>query len=352
MQTITLNDYNIYIGDIWIAFNDFMSKSSYSSVFVLVDENTKQYCLPVFLENTDLQDLKVIEIPSGELNKNIEICKVIWQEMIAQQASRQSLMVQLGGGVVGDMGGFCAGTFKRGIDFVQIPTTLLSQVDSSIGGKLGIDFGQVKNSIGLFQNPKAVFIFPGFLKTLPYREIRSGFAEMIKHSLIADADQWKQQIKLKNLETVDWADLLAASLGIKKAVVEADPFEHHIRKSLNFGHTIGHAIESFFLETRAPLLHGEAIAAGMVCESWLSAEISNLSAVSLKEIASFITGLYGKIEIPENSFNELIELMKNDKKNRGNEINFTVLDKIGEAKIDFTCTEDLIKKSLLYYKEL
>ena len=352
MQTIELRDYNIYVGHIWRAFNQFIKNNYYSSIFVLVDENTRECCLPIFRENAETKDFKIIEIPSGENNKNIDTCQLIWQSLMDQQASRQSLMIQLGGGVIGDMGGFCAGTYKRGIDFVQIPTTLLSQVDSSIGGKLGIDFGQIKNSIGLFKNPKAVFVDPIFLKTLPYNEIRSGFAEMIKHSLIADAAQWKKQNKAQNLDKVNWEVHLTESLSIKKRIVEADPFEHNIRKALNFGHTIGHAIESYFLESDNPLLHGEAIAAGMVCESWLSNKKAGLPNSSLEEISSFIKRIYGKAKIPEHSFEILLGLMRNDKKNRGNEINFTLLEEIGVARINFNCSDELIRQSLLYYQEL
>jgi len=269
--------------------------------------------------------------------------------MMAANADRNALFINLGGGVIGDMGGFCASTYKRGVDFIQIPTTLLSDVDSSIGGKLGIDFAEVKNSIGLFKNPEAVFIDPVFLKTLPIREIRSGLAEIIKHGLIADAALWQQIKNIEKLETVDWLEFLIPSLEIKKRIVLADPFERNIRKALNFGHTIGHAIESLALNSPEPLTHGEAIAAGMVCESYLSTQVTSLSTSEAEELSKFILKIYGKYSIKNEYFSTLLRLMKNDKKNKDGIINFTMLPKIGDSMIDQSCEEGMVQESLAYY---
>jgi 3-dehydroquinate synthase len=195
MQIIPVSDYKIYVGDIWSALTEFLTEGNYSRHFLLVDENTEEHCLPLLLKNIPSVKFHVIRIDSGEIYKHIGTCQTIWSDLMAGNADRKSLLLNLGGGVIGDMGGFCASTFKRGMDFVQLPTTLLSQVDASIGGKLGVDFQQVKNSIGVFKNPQAVFINPEFLKTLSFEEIRSGFAEIIKHGLIAENEEWQKSLK-------------------------------------------------------------------------------------------------------------------------------------------------------------
>ncbi|MFK7949603.1 MAG: 3-dehydroquinate synthase [Saprospiraceae bacterium] len=351
MEVIELNDYKIYVGkDIWNTLKQ--QVKPYPKVLVIVDENTERDCLPILKKELKKVDLETILIPSGEAHKNIQICQNIWLQMMQHEANRNALTINLGGGVIGDMGGFCASTFKRGMDFIQIPTTLLSQVDASIGGKLGIDFQNIKNSIGLFRNPQAVFINPLFLKTLPKREIRSGFAEIIKHALIVDFKQWKRLNRIKDLDKVNWSKRLVPSLNIKKKVVEADPFEKGWRKSLNFGHTIGHAIESLKLETENPLLHGEAIAIGMICESYLSHKILGLKKRDLYKIANFILGIYDKVDISYLNREALLKLMKQDKKNDANVINFTLLKKIGDAKVNQTTNEQLITESLNFYQDL
>lgn len=352
MQTIELDDYNIHVGDIWKTLNSFLDISNYSKHIIIVDENTKRYCLPGFLEKTDLKEIEIIEIQSGEQHKNIHTCTFIWKKMIESNTDRKALVIPLGGGVIGDMGGFCAATYKRGLDFIQVPTTLLSNVDSSIGSKLGIDFAEIKNSIGLFKNPKAVFINPDFLKTLPDREIRSGFAEIIKHCLIADVDLWNEIKGIQKLEEVDWTALMIPSLKIKREVVNTDPFEQNIRKALNFGHTIGHAIESHALKSSMPLTHGESIAIGMICECYLSNQNNDLDSESTELISKFILNIYGKYSLKSEYFSELIRLMKNDKKNVGSKINFTILKEIGVAEINQTFEEELVIESLSYYANL
>ncbi len=352
MQTIALTDYTIFIGDFWQNFNDFLRQKKYSKIAVLVDENTKRDCLPILRQKTNFQDFTIISIPSGEAYKTIQTCQDIWNNMMATDLERSSLTINLGGGVIGDMGGFCASTFKRGMDFIQMPTTLLSQVDASIGGKLGIDFSDVKNSIGIFKNPLGVYIDPTFLKTLPRREIRSGFAEIIKHSLIANHEQWVTLSQIDSLDDVRWEDYLKPSLLIKKRIVERDPFEKGLRKALNFGHTIGHAVESWALKSTNPLLHGEAIAIGMICETWLSHKIIGLPFEKVEEIASCLLRLYDAYELNESAFHEMIRLMQKDKKNENQQINFSLINPIGAVTINQTCDKEMILESMAFYNNL
>ncbi len=348
MRTIELGTYQISIGDYEAPLQQLLAKKDYSNIFVIVDENTKRYCLPLL--RPILSKLKLIEIQAGEEHKGIETCQTIWSQLMEQKADRNALVINLGGGVIGDMGGFCASTFKRGMDFIQMPSTLLSQVDASIGGKLGIDFMQIKNSIGLFKDPQAVLVDIRFLRTLPANEIRSGFAEIVKHSLIADRDQWNKIKQIQSLQDIDWETYVYPSLLIKQQVVEQDPFEKGIRKALNFGHTIGHAVEGLALETDQPLLHGEAIAIGMICESWLSHKILGLPSEELEEITRFFLRIYDTYDLGHLPYERLIQLMANDKKNIGKAINFSLLPAAGSVEINQTCTPSLIIESLDYYQ--
>ncbi len=352
MKVLNLSDYKIYLGDIWTEVNTFLSENTFSKIAVIVDENTAKNCLPILKTNVVDHSFNLIEISSGEKNKTITTCESIWQRMMEHSLDRHSLVINLGGGVIGDMGGFCAATFKRGMTFVQIPTTLLAQVDASIGGKLGIDFNEVKNAIGLFQNPKAVFIDPVFLKTLPYKELRSGFAEIIKHGLIADAKLWNDIVAVEDIYGFEMEDLIYRSLLVKQSIVEQDPFEKGIRKVLNFGHTIGHALESVALNSNKPLLHGEAIAIGMLCEAWLSQKENDLSVTDLKAIGDYVLGLYGKRMLSEADFPQYLDIMSQDKKNQGKTINFTYIKALGASIFDCTSTEDSILDSLCYYNSL
>lgn len=352
MEIIELSDYNIYIGDIWDAFNQFVDQGAYSQMIVLVDSNTKEYCLPAFRGKAGRKAFHLIEVPAGEIHKNIDTCQMIWHALMEAEADRRALMVNLGGGVIGDMGGFCASTYKRGIDFVQLPTTLLSQVDASIGGKLGIDLLQYKNLVGLFCNPAAVFIDPTFLSTLDPREQRSGFAEIIKHCLIADSAQWEHLQYVRSIDGINWHAFLGPSLLIKKSIVELDPREKGPRKALNFGHTIGHAIESLFLNNSHPLLHGEAIAMGMICESFLSHRLAGLPADQLNRISHYLLYIFGKNHLRQEQYPELIRLMGHDKKNEDNQINFTLINPVGNYLINCTATTGDIEDSLSYYDDL
>lgn len=348
MNTLNLPTYAIHLGDLRESASNWLRERNYSGIAILVDENTGQHCLPVFLKKTGLEDFQLIEIEAGEQHKNIETCQLIWRRMMECGLDRRSLLLNLGGGVIGDMGGFCAATFKRGMDFVQVPTTLLSQVDASVGGKLGIDFMQVKNSIGVFQDPAAVFIDADFLKTLPYRELRSGFAEMIKHTLIADARQWQKMSELDDLTRLEWAPYILHSLRIKQGIVTMDPFERGIRKALNFGHTIGHAIEGHALETDHPLLHGEAIAVGMIAESYLSHLKLGLPMRDVEAIVAYLNGLYGVVQIDQSNYPAFFTLMQQDKKNENGQILFSLIHPIGNTVVNVACDHADIEAALDY----
>lgn len=350
MRTIQLGTYTVFVGDFKAPLEELLATKDYSNVFAIVDENTALHCLPIL--QSSIPTIKTIQIQAGEINKGLTTCQNIWSSLMNQQADRNALVINLGGGVIGDMGGFCASTFKRGMDFIQIPTTLLSQVDASIGGKLGIDFMQVKNSVGLFKDPTSVLVDTGFLKTLSTAEIRSGFAEIIKHSLIADREQWNQIKTITDLSTIQWDDYVFPSLLIKQRIVEQDPYEKGIRKALNFGHTIGHAVEGLALEGSRPLLHGEAIAIGMICESWLSHQIVGLPANELEEISQFFLRVYDHYDLSDLPIEDLLNLMSNDKKNIGKAINFSLLPAAGQVHINQTCSPELIIKSLDYYQSL
>lgn len=352
MQQIPVQDYTIYVGDIFSALNEYIATKATGAIVIIVDENTEKHCLPILRNQLERKDGLIIKIPAGEVHKNIQTCQQVWQIMMDKGLNRNALCLNLGGGVIGDMGGFCASTYKRGIDFIQLPTTLLSQVDASIGGKLGIDFNQVKNSVGVFRNPGSVFIYPSFLETLSKAEIRSGFAEIIKHSLIADIEQWQQIKNITDIDTVNWTEYLIPSLHIKKRVVEEDPFEKGLRKALNFGHTIGHAVESQYLETDQPLLHGEAVAVGMVCEAYISSKITHLDPQALEEITNFLVQIYGVYPLKKADYPAMIQLMRKDKKNIKDEINFTLLTSPGTCLVNQTCSVELIEESLDYYSNI
>lgn len=327
----------------------FFKENTYSKIFVLVDEHTKLHCWPVLMPYVASFSYHLLEIPSGEQQKNLTTCAFIWNELLYNGADRHSLFLNLGGGVIGDMGGFCASTYKRGIDFIQIPTTLLSQVDASVGGKVGIDFSGVKNSIGLFKNPISVWIFPPFLKTLPVEELRSGFAEVIKHALIADKKQWERLLQIDNLNTIDWGSFIESSIQIKGKIVDEDPEEAGVRKILNFGHTIGHALESLFLDTSNSLKHGEAVAIGIIMEAYLSFVTGKISAEELEEIRSFIFRIFGQYDIQSMSFDELMALIRKDKKNKGKNILFSLLEGIGKSSYDQNCNTEHIREAVSYY---
>lgn len=325
----------------------FLKKQKYSKILVLADENTQKDCYPLISES--LPEHGVLTIDSGEENKVLETCDAIWQTMTDENLDRHAVVIILGGGVLGDMGGFCAATYKRGIDFILVPTTLLAQADASIGGKLGIDFNNFKNHIGVFKQPALTLLYAGFLKTLPEHELRSGFAEMIKHALIADKKIW-DEIRGKDLKSQDWPTLLKQSAELKYSVIEQDPYEKGLRKILNAGHTVGHALESYFLSTENKILHGEAVAAGLIAEAYLARKKKMLDESSLQEIITFIKRIFGKISIPETALQEIAALCLQDKKNKGNSVRSVLPEGIGNAKWDVEISSAEIVDALQFYR--
>jgi len=324
---IQANNYPIVIGENSLTSFSFID---YSQIAILVDENTKRDC---FSKLPKLDNLIIIEIKSGEENKNINTCNFIWEQLTKYNFDRNSLLINLGGGVIGDMGGFCASTYKRGIDFIQIPTTLLAMVDASIGGKLGINFNVLKNQIGIFSYPKTVLINPLFLETLPDNQLKSGFAEVVKHALISDKNLWNR-LRNTSFEEQNWEEIIETSIQIKNKIVLSDPLEKGERKQLNFGHTFGHAIESYYLEKGTSILHGEAVFMGILLEI----EISSLSDLVKSEIKKYILSSFSLPHCPNKS--DLIKYLKNDKKNSDGKISFSLLNKIGNCTIDNLFSED------------
>ena len=324
-----------------------MQKRNYTRVSILTDENTQKHCYPLIA--SALPEHTLISIPSGEEHKSINTCVKIWDEMTKHSLDRHSVLVVLGGGVLGDMGGFCAATFKRGIDFILIPTTLLSQVDASIGGKLGVDFNHLKNHIGVFQTPALTVLHAGFLKTLSTREKRSGFAEIIKHCLISDKTMWNV-VRSRSFENQDWDALIKHSVAFKEQVVTQDPREKGLRKILNMGHTIGHAIETFLLNSGNKILHGEAIAAGLITESWLSLQRGFISSEDYTHIRTYILSVFGKVEISAKDDDSIAALTLQDKKNEGSKILSVLLDGVGKARWDCEITKEEVKGALTIYR--
>ncbi len=341
-------DDSVRIAPIRESITEFLQKTTYSKVIVIADTHTRKHCYEL-LKST-LPRHVLVTVPSGESHKTMATCDTIWSAMTKAELDRHAVTLNIGGGVIGDMGGFCAAVYKRGIDFVQIPTTLLSQVDASVGGKLGIDFQGFKNHLGVFTQPKRVLIDPIFLETLPSRELRSGFAEVIKHCLIADADKW-EEIRHLDLEEQSWPDLIAHSVAVKKNIVAQDPTEKGIRKILNFGHTLGHAVETYFLaqSPKQRLLHGEAIAAGMVMEAYLAYRKKMIPRQTLEQVEEFVFSIYGKAGIQRSDTDAIVSLTKQDKKNRGQEVRFSLLDGIGSCAYDIVVTPAEMRKAISYY---
>lgn len=336
---------NVVIGDSLPALKKFRAANSFDQTAVLVDENTRKHCLPIAPIG---EEVSIIEISSGEQNKTLETCSFIWERMTELKMSRKSLLINLGGGVIGDMGGFVASTYKRGMSFVNMPTTLLAQVDASIGGKLAVDFQGLKNHIGIFREPSLVICDTQYLKTLPEREIRSGYAEIIKHCLIRDKAEW-EQLKTEAFDpNKDWSSILERSVGLKGAVVKEDPEEQGLRKILNFGHTLGHAIETHFLHTDHRLLHGEAIAIGMILEGFLSVKVSGLSESDLESFTQYILDTYGKEHLPD--LETFGQLLIHDKKNVGGKVNYSLLSEIGNCVWDQQVETSLIHEAIAYYR--
>jgi len=345
-------DNSVFIGpEALPALAEMLARPAVSRVFVLADSNTTRLCLPL-LEPHLPASYYLIEIPAGEEYKILASCDTVWSQLTGQRADRYAVLVNLGGGVVTDLGGFAAALYKRGIRFTQVPTTLLAQVDASVGGKTGVDFQGYKNQLGVFQMPAAVFIEPRFLQTLDPRQLKSGYAEVLKHWLIADATAFDQHRRLGWL-TEDWTLIIRESVALKQAIVAQDPLEAGPRKLLNFGHTVGHALESYLLtQPGREALHGEAIAAGLVCESWLSVQHGLLSAEELDKIETFVFSVFDKLSFVGLETEAIAEFALQDKKNAGNTINCTLLNGIGNGVYDQPVTLTEIADSLRYYHRL
>jgi len=352
MDSIISDSYAVHFNEnAFQALNNHLAEKRYSTIFILVDENTHELCLPNFMAeiNGDYQ-FEIIEIESGEINKNIETCVGVWEALSELGADRKSILINLGGGVLTDMGGFIASTFKRGIDFINVPTTLLSMVDASVGGKTGVDLGSLKNQIGVINQPVMVLVVPDFLDTLENRQVISGFAEMLKHGLIQDTSYWEALKESDGLE--DMKKHILTSIQIKNKVVLQDPTEQNIRKILNYGHTLGHAIESYFLESdsKEMLLHGEAIAIGMILEGYLSNKLLELSNESLADIKTTFLNRYDKVEFSNEDIENILKLMKYDKKNSHGKVNFVLLKSIGNPEYDIEIPVELFTEAFAYYK--
>jgi 3-dehydroquinate synthase len=352
MQSILANSYSIHFNEKgYSILNDYIQKKEYSSLFILVDNHTNECCLPLFLPYLATEiSVEIIEIEAGESLKTIDTCTQIWTALTELGADRKSVIINVGGGVITDIGGFVASTYKRGIDFINVPTTLLGMVDASVGGKNGVDLGHLKNQIGTINVPQLLLIDTRFLETLPPKEMRSGLAEMLKHGLIQDQIYWEQFLDLTTLNFNDLDILIYRSIEIKNTIVSQDPTENGLRKALNFGHTLGHAIESHFLETDKPLLHGEAIAIGMILESYISKEKGLLNNNQYKQIKQTILSIFDKHTFSSQDIHLIHELLIHDKKNEYGKVQFALLNGIGNCVINQFANKDLIINAFDDYK--
>lgn len=334
------------------SLSEAIAECKYDKLFILADEITAKVCLPVIEHFGCMKDANIIVIGATDSNKTLQSVTHVWNELGRLGATRHSLMINIGGGMITDLGGFAASTFKRGIQFINIPTTLLSMVDASVGGKTGINFGGLKNEIGVFNNAKSVILDTVFLKTMDSGNMLSGYAEMLKHGLINNRQMWAElitfDIELPDLKVLQ--RMVAESVAVKQRIVTEDPTEKGIRKALNLGHTAGHAFESYAMR-RTPILHGYAVAFGIICELYLCAIKTGFPTDVMHQTVAFIKEHYGKMEITCNDYPELYELMTHDKKNIGNTINFTLLGGIGDIMINQTATKEEIYEALDFYRE-
>lgn len=325
----------------------------HDKLFVLTDKNTHSYCLPLLAEIHPLRNAVQIVIPADDTNKTIENLSEVWRRLTENGATRHSLLLNLGGGMVTDLGGFAAATFKRGIRYINISTTLLGAVDAAVGGKTGINFGGYKNEIGAFYPSEAVIISSDFFHTLDRAAILSGYAEMVKHALIHSTKEWEAVLTYSFHET-DYAklnELVFRSVKIKQDIVEKDPFEKNIRKALNFGHTTAHAFESFAMANGKPIPHGYAVAWGMIVELWLSHRLCGFPKEKLQRTVRFIRDNYGAFPLSCDHYEALYEITTHDKKNRGNEVNFTLLSDVGKVQIDQSVEKELFFEAFDFYRD-
>ena len=335
IKKLSYNNSEIHFGDLQsVGFNDLLARE-YSDVkkIVFTDETVGGIWMESFItSHPELAKAEIIQIPEGEEYKTIDVCAQIWEALSEYEISRADLIINFGGGVITDMGGFIATLYKRGLNFINIPTTLLSQVDASVGGKTGIDLGPFKNQIGVFSDAKHVFIDEQFLSTLDDAQLKSGWAEMLKHGLIADASHWNEMQKFDPSSETNRMDFIKNSVQIKRDVVVQDHKESGIRKILNFGHTIGHGIEGFLLEQKTPTTHGYAVAWGMKAEAHLAYKKDILSQKDYEEITAFISLNFPKFELKKANFKAILKLMYNDKKNKDGQIQFSLISEIGKGE--------------------
>lgn len=353
MENITTENYDILFGqEAYGQLGSYLNSNGYSKLFILTDSNCYEHCLPYFLSNLPTEvPFEIIEVEAGEENKVLETCAGVIQTMLELGGDRKSMIVTVGGGVITDMGGFIASVFMRGIDFINIPTSLLAMVDASVGGKTGVDLNGIKNCIGSFVMPKMLIIDVNYLETLESRQIKAGYAEMLKHGLIFDDKYYTYLKDIANVDFNDLETLIHHSVMIKNNVVTQDPKEHGLRKILNFGHTIGHAVESYFLmhTEKETLLHGEAVALGMVAEAYVSMELAALTEAEYLDIKETIHTIYGVVQMTEEDIVGALEWLKFDKKNYNGSIRCVLLNKIGASVYDIEVNKELIVKGLEAY---
>ena len=351
MATIKSTSYSIYIGEKSLpTLVKFLTKKNYTKYFIICDEHTFEHCLPTLLFNVpQLHEAEIIELESGEDKKTLETCLQVWGALTDAGADKKSLLINLGGGVISDLGGFVASTFKRGISFINIPTTLLSMVDASVGGKTGVDFEGIKNHIGTISEPNGVFVNPNFLETLSERQIKNGFAEVIKIALIADKEFWKDLKKLKSAKEFYSEKIITKAIELKNTIVKKDLHENDLRKSLNFGHNIGHALESALIEQKKDVLHGEVVAAGMIMEAEITHQLKRINLKELKEITDYINLIYPKIKLSNSTKELLLKYILHDKKNEGDLLCFALPKNIGVYKLYIGVKIELIKNVLSHY---
>lgn len=352
-DSIEAQHYQVYFNDEGFDFlNRFVAEQCPSKIFLLADKHTNECCTPIVLSvlATDIP-LEIIEIEAGEPHKHIDTCTQVWYALSELGADRKSLLINIGGGVITDLGGFVASTYMRGIPFINIPTSLLAMVDASVGGKTGVDLGALKNLVGVINNPKGVLIYPDFLATLPTEELRSGMAEMFKHGLISDEGYWHKMCNLSELTEAHLGSLIYESVVIKNEVVTQDPTEKGLRKTLNYGHTLGHAIESYCLQNpnRERLLHGEAIAIGMVLATYLSVKELGFSMDKCDQVKAVLGEYFKKQDFTYEEITDICQLMRFDKKNVGGNVHFVLLEAIGKPKIDCIVPYEEIYKAFEYY---
>ena len=360
-RIITIARTPVFMGDNALSSVDLVIHSMHlgrDGIYILVDKNTHLHCLPTVLEKSaSLAGARFLEIDGGEDSKTLITAEKLWNELLASGAGRESLLVNLGGGVISDLGGFVAAGYKRGIDYINIPTSLMGQADAAIGGKTAVNLGHIKNQVGFFHAAKAVFIYPGFLKTLPEKHLRSGLAEIIKVALISDAALWRRLIKQsvgmllqQPVESRLWLNLIAGTVKFKNRVVMNDYRERKFRKVLNFGHTVGHAFEGFSqMGSGKPLLHGEAVAAGMICASFLSYRKTGLSLDDLEAITTYLADGFPVYPVDALSVSAVMELMMHDKKKRNGYLQFTLISKPGQPEISISCDQEEILEALEFF---